>query len=88
MAERWSDFLRAWEDYRTDGEKYRELDAERVLVLAHFSARGKISGVQIRQLWAKGATLFHISDGKVTKLVTYHDRERALADLGLAPEAG
>jgi ketosteroid isomerase-like protein len=86
MAEGWSDFLRAWEDYRTDGETYRELDAERVLVLAHFSARGKASGVEIRQVWAKGATLFHVSGGKVTRLVTYHDRDRALADLGLTPE--
>jgi hypothetical protein len=36
---------------------------------------------------AKGAVLFHISDGKVTRLALYLDRERALTDLGLAPEA-
>jgi hypothetical protein len=34
-----------------------------------------------------GATVFHIRDGQVLKLVVYFDREHALADLGLTPEA-
>ncbi|MGA2453628.1 MAG: hypothetical protein ABSG93_08930 [Solirubrobacteraceae bacterium] len=32
--------------------------------------------------------LFHIRDRKVMRLVLYLDRERALADAGLSPDAG
>jgi hypothetical protein len=35
---------------------------------------------------AKGASIYHVRDGKVTKIVGYFDRERALTDLGLAME--
>jgi hypothetical protein len=34
-----------------------------------------------------GATLLHIRDGKVTRLVGCFEHARALAELGLAPEA-
>jgi ketosteroid isomerase-like protein len=77
------DFLSAWEGYRSEPNEYRELDEERVLVLLHTTARGKTSGVQIEQM---RANLFHIRGGKVTRLLHYWSRERAFADLGLAPE--
>jgi ketosteroid isomerase-like protein len=81
-------FLSTWEDVRAEAEEYRELDDERVLVLVQASARGKASGLEVGQTRASHAILFHIGDGGVTRLVLYWDRDRALADLGLAPEAG
>ena len=84
MADRWRKALSAWGDLRVEAEEYRELDNERVLVLTCMRGRGKSSGVEIEE--SRGS-LFHIRDGKVTRLVLYWDRERALSDLGFAPEA-
>jgi ketosteroid isomerase-like protein len=70
----------ALEGFRIEAEDYRELDAERVLVLTNASARGKASGLALDQ---KGAEVFEIQAGKVTRIVTYFDRANALADLGL-----
>jgi ketosteroid isomerase-like protein len=88
MAEGTRSWLNAWEDLRAHGDDFRELDDERVLVFVHWSGHGKTSGLELGQVRAKGACLFHVHDGKVTRIVLYWDRERALADLGLAPEAG
>jgi ketosteroid isomerase-like protein len=88
MAEAWRDFLSVWEGFRIEADEYRELDGERVLVLARRFGRGKASGLEVGQTRADGAGLFHVHGGKVTRLVFYFERERAFADLGLAPEAG
>ena len=88
MAEGWREVLSVWEDYRDEVDEYRELDDERVLVLVRKSGRGKTSGLELGQIRAKGTHLLHVRDGKVTRSVIYFDRDRALADLGLAPEAG
>jgi hypothetical protein len=68
---------------RVEPTEYRELERERVLVLVQFSGRGKTSGLDLGQMQPKNGALFHIGDGKVTKLVLYWDRDRMLADLGL-----
>jgi ketosteroid isomerase-like protein len=86
MAEGWRGFFSAWEEYRSQADEFRELDDERVLVFVRRSGRGKTSGLEISQVQSKGAHLFQIRDAKVTRLVLYGDRDRALADLGLAPE--
>ena len=72
-------------EFRAEAEQYRDVDAERVVVLNRFSGRGKMSGLRVDQ---KGAEVFEIHSGKVTRIVVYNDRDRALADLGLAPEGG
>jgi ketosteroid isomerase-like protein len=88
MAEGFGDFLSAWEGFRVKAEEYRDLDGERVLVLVQQSGRGKTSGLEIGQMWSKGASLFHVRGGKVTRLVIYLGRQNALADLGLTPDTG
>jgi hypothetical protein len=39
MAQGWQNFRGAWERFRTEATEYRELDSERVLVLARFSRK-------------------------------------------------
>ena len=80
MEESFYGMFEAWEDLRFEVEEYRELDAEPVLVLDHRRGRGKGSGVEVE---TKGAGVWHVRDGKVTRAVIYWDRDRAFADLGL-----
>jgi ketosteroid isomerase-like protein len=83
MAEGYRDFLNAWEDWTAEAEEFRELDGERVLVLSHFGGHGKTSGLELGTRM-KGAELFTLRDGKVTRLVLYGAREDAFSDLGLS----
>ena len=80
--------LSAWEGFRFEAPEYRELDDERVLVLHRYGGRGKSSGLEVGHVHTKGASLFHLHGGKVTRLVQYWDGDRALTDLGLTPDAG
>jgi ketosteroid isomerase-like protein len=86
MSGAWRDFLGAWDDYHVEATEYRELDNERVLALLSVGGRGKTSGLEVGQARAEGANLFHVVDGRVTRLLVYFDRERALDDLGRSPE--
>jgi ketosteroid isomerase-like protein len=83
MAQRWREQLGPWEDLSIRVSEYRELDSERVLVLLHNSGRGKASGLEVQ---TEGVNVLHVRDGRVVRLVLYWDRNRAYADLGLAPE--
>ena len=86
MALGWRGWLDAWADYRTEVDEYRQLDDDRVLVLTHDSGRGKASGLDLAETGFKAAVLFEVRSGKVARLVIYVDRDRALTDLGLAPD--
>ncbi len=86
MGEAWGRWLSEFEDFRTTGEEFRELDGDRVLVLTDNSGRGRRSGVQFGETSTPGAVLFEIRDGKVTRLLAYTDRDEALADLGLGSD--
>jgi ketosteroid isomerase-like protein len=85
VAEALRAILNAWEDFRADADEFRELDDERVLVLTRRSGRGKTSGLELDKLQTRGATLFHLRDGRVTKMVVYWERETGLDDLGIRP---
>ena len=85
MAKAWSERLSPFDDYRTTGHDYRMLDDERILVFVAHTGRGKSSGLEVADLGDLGqpAALFHVRDGRVTRLVVYTSRERAFSDLGL-----
>ena len=83
LEEGWRSWLGAWEEWRTKAEEFRDLDDERVLVLLYASGRGKTSGLDVGQMRTKVANVFHIRDGRVTKIVVYFDRTAALEAVGL-----
>ena len=67
MAEGCRDWLRAWEDFSAEGEEYRELDGERVLVCGRMRGRGKTSGVNVE---TEFANLLHLRNRKVSAAVS------------------
>jgi ketosteroid isomerase-like protein len=88
MAQGFRELLRGWQEWRPRADEYIELSDERVLVLDHFTARGKASGMEVGHVRTEGAVLFHLREGKATRVTVYWDRSRALADLGFTPGSG
>jgi hypothetical protein len=83
MAHGWGQWLSSWDGLRVQADDCRELDAERFLLTGRAVARGKTSGMDITQQ-RSAAVLFCLDNHRVIRLVQWWDRERALADLGLA----
>src|ERR1700730_16530548 len=73
MAEGWHDILSVMTEHRVTVDEYRELDAGRVVVLFHLSGRGRTSGLELGQMKANVASLFHVRGAQVTRLVNYLD---------------
>ncbi|HEY4450715.1 MAG TPA: nuclear transport factor 2 family protein [Solirubrobacteraceae bacterium] len=69
-------FLDEWEDFRLEADELREIDEHRVLALDHRSGRGKTSGLELGTMRTEGARLFHIRNGKITRIIVYFDRPR------------
>ena len=84
MTAAWREALSAFDGLDVEVEQYVPINGERVLVLMHNRGRGKASGFELGELQTRGANVFHISGGKVTRLVAYWDRERALEAVGLS----
>jgi hypothetical protein len=82
MAEGVHGMFDPWDDIYLGAAEFRELSAERVLVIADLRGRGKASGLEVGQMRA-GAYIFDLRDGKVTRHVVYFDRDRAMTDLDL-----
>jgi ketosteroid isomerase-like protein len=83
MSPVWTQNWRSFEEFHTVADAYRELDAERILVLSRLWGRGKRSQVELGRTETKGASVFESRGGKVARLVLYWDRNRAFAELGL-----
>ena len=72
-----------WEEPRIEADEIRPLGDGRILVLNHLAARAKASGIDVSQMRRNGAAILSVRDGMVIRYLSYFDRERALADLGL-----
>jgi ketosteroid isomerase-like protein len=79
---RWrADVGDVWESYRSEPEEFFGGDAV-VVVFTRERGRAKGSGIEVDQ--HPTALLCRLRAGRVSEIRLYHDRERALADAGLA----
>jgi ketosteroid isomerase-like protein len=73
---------REWEVFETRPEEFRDLGDDRVLVFGTWQALGRGSGIELDSQQA--AWLFHFKAGKLARMQTFTDRERALGAAGVA----
>ena len=83
MAETWSAFLGAWEEYRCEVDESGARRRARPRAPSHHWT-GQVEWSGSRAGGTKAANLFHVRGSKVTRLVIWADQERGLAELGLS----
>jgi ketosteroid isomerase-like protein len=80
----WIEHLSAdWEVFETHQEEFR-LVGDRVLILGHWRAIARGSGIELRTQPASWVVV--VQDGKVVRLQTYTDRKEALEAVGLSEQ--
>lgn len=70
-----------WDVFESRAEEFCDLGDDRVLVLGTWRARGRGSGVELD--FQKAAWLMHFRDGKVVRMQTFTDREKAFEAAGI-----
>ncbi|MFL5826430.1 MAG: nuclear transport factor 2 family protein [Thermoleophilaceae bacterium] len=76
-----AEMRREWEFYETRPEVFRDLGEGRVLILGTWGARGRGSGVELG--FAQAAWLFGFKAGKINRMQTFTDRDKALEAAGI-----
>jgi hypothetical protein len=83
MPEAWRNLLSASDDFSVTAQEYREIDAQRILVLVQFRGRTKTGGLELGHIAGRNASLLDIEHGTVRRLALCWDRDRALTELDL-----
>jgi ketosteroid isomerase-like protein len=80
---RWVEELkRDWTAFETKPEQFRDLGDDRVLALGSWQARGR--GGEVLLDIPQGAWLLQCRNGKVARMETFTEREKALEAAGLS----
>jgi len=76
----WGSFLEAFDAMQWEPTEIIELNATQVLVVTHFQARGRGSGIEVD---ASGAQLWTVRDGEVQSVKLFQSKAEALDAAGL-----
>jgi ketosteroid isomerase-like protein len=75
-----AEWMENWEEYRSELVEFTELGGE-ILVRAHQTGKGKLSGIEINQ---DVFVIVRLRDGKFVEYRIYATREDAVASVGAA----
>jgi ketosteroid isomerase-like protein len=81
LLDAWREWLRAWDMYRTEIEKFIDAGENRVVVLVRDHGRLRGSDVELEQL---GGSVWTVRDGKIARIEFHTSRGNALVAAGLS----